>query len=716
MRVAAASNAATHFSTLKKELATNNVETSQRRYAWFFAIFFVMAYAAKTLYATGAPRDDGSAVQSTDSAFLGAKAFLRDVTTSSSSSEDDDGQDSTAQTNDDSPSQRVCLVANNARTASLFTSGTLRDRGSGLFDFYVVDNTQIPYCRKNDLPIVRMMFQKELTKQKTFRGREMIIVQGDENCRCPTEFCGASSKTVNDDNEDDEGVSRIVARQYYSKAYREAIPYLPLGSRYEFERVSPHQIPQASERRRLLNVIVSPTSKVRTTLVDSLSDGTKMKKSLENLNEGSLFVWKTPGFTKNATHARGFVAPQKYREILLDSKFTLCPAGHNPEAFRVFEAAEAGSIPVLVTGDDEYLDHACVDAFKPLLDSGAPFLVLKDWKSLDVEMKKFLESSSIDERQHDLALWLDSYWIRVAKDLECSISNFVSRNDVDLKLRDDCDEDDSSKTTTHESTTTPSSSSSSTTTANVEKPRSQKGKKQIPLVTGCGRSGSLSVSSYLASKGISSIHEGMKRSSVSVSWLYLMSQPGRYPFEDLASAKLRVAKRRVWGGDIPIFDPVVHLVRHPLKVISSTRRCFCGKGTRDTMRGRNSDAKSWKFVDAHLGTTKGLAYDSLKRSMLYWYGWNQKAVEISSETFRLEDLNPRELVRALRIESSKNLGDKIPADPAHVSKKSNSKYKDVGWKDLAKEDEDLARDIFNLAKSFGYEHDTEFEVAVRGGP
>ena len=40
--------------------------------------------------------------------------------------------------------------------------------------------------------------------------------------------------------------------------------------------------------------------------------------------------------------------------LLLDSTFTLCPAGHNPECYRMYEAAEAGSIPIVP------LDETCV--------------------------------------------------------------------------------------------------------------------------------------------------------------------------------------------------------------------------------------------------------------------------------------------------------------------------------------------------------------------
>ena len=45
------------------------------------------------------------------------------------------------------------------------------------------------------------------------------------------------------------------------------------------------------------------------------------------------------------------ISQDEYREVLLDSAFTLAPAGHNVECFRMWEAAEAGSIPVLLINE-----------------------------------------------------------------------------------------------------------------------------------------------------------------------------------------------------------------------------------------------------------------------------------------------------------------------------------------------------------------------------
>ena len=45
---------------------------------------------------------------------------------------------------------------------------------------------------------------------------------------------------------------------------------------------------------------------------------------------------------------------------MLNSIFAPCPSGHNPECFRLFEAMEAGCIPVAV------MDAATQQSFEPV--------------------------------------------------------------------------------------------------------------------------------------------------------------------------------------------------------------------------------------------------------------------------------------------------------------------------------------------------------------
>ena len=67
------------------------------------------------------------------------------------------------------------------------------------------------------------------------------------------------------------------------------------------------------------------------------------------------------------------LGPEQYRSVVVDSIFTLSPPGKNPECYRLWEAAEAGSIPVVVRNGT---GHPCHGALDPYRD--APFLWVDD--------------------------------------------------------------------------------------------------------------------------------------------------------------------------------------------------------------------------------------------------------------------------------------------------------------------------------------------------
>ena len=92
----------------------------------------------------------------------------------------------------------------------------------------------------------------------------------------------------------------------------------------------------------------------------------------------------------------------------------MSPAGYNPECFRIYEAVEAGSIPVLVL-DDAYHKHPCGESFTPLVDSGAPFVFLKKWDELATALQGLLAAPvELERRQREMMEWRDHFWKQVA--------------------------------------------------------------------------------------------------------------------------------------------------------------------------------------------------------------------------------------------------------------------------------------------------------------
>mmetsp|Transcript_11045 Transcript_11045/g.19493 ORF Transcript_11045/g.19493 Transcript_11045/m.19493 type:complete len:180 (+) Transcript_11045:723-1262(+) len=117
-----------------------------------------------------------------------------------------------------------------------------------------------------------------------------------------------------------------------------------------------------------------------------------------------------------------YVHPRDYRMILLNSTFTLCPSGKNVEAFRIYEAVEAGSIPVLALDSFYQKGRHCKQGFQPLIDAGAPFIFIEnwhDWPELMMELLK--DPEALDRRQKDIARWRIKYWTKVRAQVECVV-------------------------------------------------------------------------------------------------------------------------------------------------------------------------------------------------------------------------------------------------------------------------------------------------------
>merc|ERR1712194_574380 len=133
------------------------------------------------------------------------------------------------------------------------------------------------------------------------------------------------------------------------------------------------------------------------------------------------------------------LATNHYTEVLLDSVFTLSPVGVNPESHRLFEAVEAGSIPVMVR--DEMLNKApqlsahghpikeakyvhCEGSLLHWLE--APIVILESWDELLPTIKGLMQDvGALDEMQTRLRQWYAEYMtgvVRVFEDYMLGIS------------------------------------------------------------------------------------------------------------------------------------------------------------------------------------------------------------------------------------------------------------------------------------------------------
>lgn len=215
-------------------------------------------------------------------------------------------------------------------------------------------------------------------------------------------------------------------------------------------------------------------------------------------------------------------------------------------------------------------------------------------------------------------------------------------------------------------------------------------KKKL-LVTGCGRSGTLYITSYLQKLGLDVRHEepvppnGVMGKEGMVSWFMAADDPnppmgpGRTHYE---------------------FEYILHLVRHPLKVIASVAQ-FIFK----------LDIKSYKYIKRHCGFTHWPVFSpSLEKDLLiklaaeYWICWNEKTERIATHRARVEFLN--EDISSLLDELGLTFNiDVISEIPKRVNSRTKFIKDDIwtlSWKELHDINSDLAEKAEVLAKIYDY--------------
>ena len=82
---------------------------------------------------------------------------------------------------------------------------------------------------------------------------------------------------------------------------------------------------------------------------------------------------------------------ESYMQLLFDTRFVLCPAGNNPETFRLYESLEAGAVPIVVRAP---LQRDFLRAFA----APPPFPVLESWTDIGAELDRLhkLAPSELD--------------------------------------------------------------------------------------------------------------------------------------------------------------------------------------------------------------------------------------------------------------------------------------------------------------------------------
>ncbi|EGD77267.1 hypothetical protein PTSG_08361 [Salpingoeca rosetta] len=104
---------------------------------------------------------------------------------------------------------------------------------------------------------------------------------------------------------------------------------------------------------------------------------------------------------------------EEYKQMLLESEYTLAPAGLNTECYRWYEAAAAGSTPIV---EDVIQPKTCGrDPLALLKELEAPFIYVKDWRDLPAVLEREQRKTPQQLFQQRVALvtWYEDFKVRM---------------------------------------------------------------------------------------------------------------------------------------------------------------------------------------------------------------------------------------------------------------------------------------------------------------
>ena len=197
------------------------------------------------------------------------------------------------------------------------------------------------------------------------------------------------------------------------------------------------------------------------------------------------------------------------------------------------------------------------------------------------------------------------------------------------------------------------------------------------LITGCGRSGTTYVSKLLSEAGLELLHHDVGPDG-SVDWCLAVTSDVPLPW----------GKKGRSSADY-VFDRVLHQVRAPLAVISSSM----------TIKDR-----SWDYISNF--TSIEPQDSSIRKSMLYWLEWNRLAEAKADITYRVEQIKDVSTWSALcSVLERPELVEQHDTLIGAIASDTNTRrddYAPLTWDDLRNEDEALTAEILEQAERYGY--------------
>ena len=202
------------------------------------------------------------------------------------------------------------------------------------------------------------------------------------------------------------------------------------------------------------------------------------------------------------------------------------------------------------------------------------------------------------------------------------------------------------------------------------------------LITGHPRSGTSYTAALLRLAGLDVGHETIRKDGT-VSWLHIAQNGGSVSWlpKDIEGVSWETKEKEVLAEK---WDTLIHLVRNPLRVISSAQTL---------------SNEAFDYMFATLNKKPEGDMRCLRWYMWAWLNWNEYIETKISKRFRTEDLckdNPEKLNEFLKL-----TGGSMPKEmpPKNTNSRAHKMYT---WLDLELEDKELCDKIKIKAKEYGY--------------
>lgn len=112
---------------------------------------------------------------------------------------------------------------------------------------------------------------------------------------------------------------------------------------------------------------------------------------------------------------------EDYRKYMENSIFVPCPAGNvHLDSFRIYEALEAGCIPIIENGRG-------LDCFRPYLGEN-PILMISDWNNIEEMIKNIMQKGDVESLSRECSEWWKKHKLDIQKRIEKDFNNINITN------------------------------------------------------------------------------------------------------------------------------------------------------------------------------------------------------------------------------------------------------------------------------------------------